>query len=217
MGRDPIGFTPASMMARQRLGLPLAGRIVLYAGRFAPTHPLDLLMDIAPALMDRARLLHFVLIGDGVTRRRLEAIARARSLDAAVIFAGDVPSEEVTEYVVASDVGLYLSACFGSLPHSFSIDEVWPFLSVGRAIVAASDLPDPRLFVQGNNIGCAAEITGRRSRDMENLVLAISSMLMDDRARMRRAENARQLGRSLQADHAVMGFAKASMRRAAVL
>ncbi len=217
MGNDSTAYLPASAAARQRLGLPLIGRIVLYAGRFAPTHPLDLLMDAAPMIMDRIKLVHFVLIGDGVTRHRLEAVARARSLDAAVIFAGDVPAEEVEGYVAACDLGFYASACFGSQAHTFDVGEMQPFMNVGRAMVAASDLPDARMFVQVNNIGCAAEITGRRTDDIGNLVLSMCSMLGDDRSRVRRGENARRLGRTLQSDTTVLSFLKASMRRAAAL
>jgi glycosyltransferase involved in cell wall biosynthesis len=214
---DSSAYLPASVVARQRLGLPLVGRIVLYAGRFAPTHPLDLLMDAAPMIMDRVKLVHFVLIGDGVTRHRLEAVARERSLDAAIIFAGDVPTEQVRDFMVASDVGLYISSCFGSQAQTFQPDELAPFLDAGRAVVAASDLPDARMFVQVNNIGCVSEITGQRSKDVAALALAMSSMLCDDRARVRRAENAKRLSRNLASDTTVLGFLKAGMRRAAAL
>lgn len=217
MRNDSPAYQPASIVARQRLGLPLAGRIVLYAGRFAPSHPLDLLMDAAPMVMDRIKLVHFVLIGDGITRARMEAIARKRFLDAAVIFAGDVPREQIRDFVLASDVGLYVSSCFGSEAHTFALDEIWPFLDVGRALVAASDLAEARKFVQDNNIGCAMELTGRKPHDVARLVPLMCSLLMDDRARMRRGENAARLARALGADKSVLGLLRASIRRAAAL
>ncbi len=218
MGNDTTAsYLPASVVARQRLGLPLVGRIVLYAGRFAPEHPLDLLLDAAPFVMDRVKPVAFVLIGDGITRHRLEAVARARSLDAAVIFVGDVSEEDLHSFVVASDLGLYVSQAFGSQAHTFSMDEIAPFMKVGRALVVASDLPDPRLFAQVNNIGSAVELTGRKPQDVANLTLAISSILTDDRARVRRGENARRLAGSLRQDTTVLGFLKAASRRAAAL
>lgn len=211
-------YVPANIAARHRLGLPILGKLVLYAGRFAPEHPIDLLLDAAPAVMDRVKLVHFVLVGDGLTRRRLEAICRARALDAAVIFAGDVPPEQLRDYYTACDVGLFLSSSFGCrAAKAFSVDDIFDFMNAGRAVVAAGDVPDARLFVQTNNIGCASAITGRRNDDVGSLQLALVSMLTDDRARIRRGENGRTLARAVGSDRSVLGFLKASIKRAAAL
>jgi glycosyltransferase involved in cell wall biosynthesis len=217
MGNETSSYLPPVMAARHRLGLPLNGRIALYAGGFAPTHPLDLLVDSAQYIMDRVKVVHFVLMGDGVTRPRLEAEARARALDAALIFVGAVAPADRADFLLACDVGMYVRQSFGSETDSFGIGDVMPFLEAGKPVVAASDMADVRMFVQVNNIGAASPITGEHPQDVADFVKAMVSMLTDDKTRVRRGENARQLARGLTSDTTALGFLKALPRRTAAL
>ncbi len=169
--------------------------------------------------MDRVKVVHFVLIGDGPTRSRLEQEARLRSLDAALIFAGDVPAEQLPLFAAACDVGLYLSQSVGSIAHPFDVREICDFLDAGRPVVVASDDPDARCFVQTHDAGVASTLTGNRIADVGNIVRNLGAILTDDRARLKRSENARKLGRSLQstATGGMLDIVRASLRRAASL
>jgi len=210
---------PSVASVRAQLGLPTLGRLVLYSGRFAADHPLDLLVDAAPLLMDQVKVLHFVIIGDGPTRHRLEGELRRRLLDAAVIFAGDVPREQVAQFATACDVGLHLSQSVGSSRREFNLREVTDFLAAGRPVVVASDNADARCFVQANDVGLATGLTGNRTADLAGLVKTLGGLLLDDRGRARRGENAKRLAKALSttASGGVLDIVRATLRRAAAL
>lgn len=218
MGPLP-GSASATSRVREQLGLPVPGRIVLYAGRFAADHPVDIVLDLAPFVMDQLKVVHFVLIGDGPTRHRVEAEARKRNLDAALIFAGNVPADQIPLFAAACDIGLHLSQSVGSASKGFDVGDIFEFLKAGRPVVAASDTPDAPCFVQTHDIGTGCSLSGRRSADVATLVRAIGTILSDDRIRTRRGNNARQFGNSLRqtAVGGVLDVVRASLRRAASL
>ena len=219
MGANTSFVLPAIATLRAQLGLPTVGRLVLYSGRFAADHPIDLVMEAAPVLMDQVKLLHFVLIGDGPTRHRLEAEARRRLLDAAVIFAGDVPHSQVVQFATACDIGLHLSQSVGSCTKPFSVSEIGDFITAGRPVAVASDDADARCFVQANDVGCATSLCGDRVRDTAGVVKAVGAMLLDDRVRARRSENAKKLSKAIATTSSggVMDIVRATLRRAAAL
>ncbi len=210
---------PNIQRIRAVLGLPQTGRLVLYSGRFGADHPLEILVDAAPLVMDLVKTIHFVLIGDGPTRHRLEAECRRRRLDAAIIFAGDVPREQAESYAASCDVGLHLSRSVGSTPRNFHVSSIFDFLVAGRPIAVASDDPDARCFVQANDCGAAQPVTGNAPADAGNLAKALGALLLDDRARVRKGENARQLGKALHrtAQGGVLDVVRATLRKAASL
>ncbi len=219
MGANTSFVLPAIAALRGQLGLPTFGRLVLYSGRFAADHPIDLVMDAAPMLMDQVKTLHFVLIGDGPTRHRLEAEARRRLLDAAVIFAGDVPHAQVLQFATACDIGLHLTQSVGSCRKPFSVAEIQDFVCAGRPVVVASDDADSRCFVQANDIGCATALGSDRTVNLAGFIKAVGSMLLDDRVRARRSENARRLSKAIAttSNGGVMDLVRATLRRAASL
>lgn len=83
---------------RAALGLP-RGRLWMYAGNLGELQGLDPLVE-AFARRPEAKL---ALVGDGVARARLEALA-ARLGATNVSFLGSVPTAEVGRYIAASDV-----------------------------------------------------------------------------------------------------------------
>ena len=219
MGANTSFVHPAVQRVRAELGLPESGRIVLYSGRFGADHPLELLLEAAPLVMDLVKTIHFVLIGDGPTRHRLEAECRRRRLDAAVIFAGDVPREQMEKFVYSCDVGLYLVRTVGSTPRTFAVDEFYDYLKAGRPLAVVSDIADARCFVQANDCGSAQPITHVPTTDVGNVAKALASLMLDDRSRIRKGENARALGRALvrTTSGGVLDVVRATLRKAASL
>ncbi|MFC7725887.1 glycosyltransferase family 4 protein [Nocardioides sp. GCM10028917] len=83
---------------RRELGLPL-GRLWMYVGNLGELQGLDTLVEG----FARRPAAQLILVGDGVARPRLEALAAglgARN----VRFAGSVPTSDVGRWVAASDV-----------------------------------------------------------------------------------------------------------------
>jgi colanic acid biosynthesis glycosyl transferase WcaI len=89
---------PLASSRREALGLP-AGRLFMYAGNLSELQGLEPLID-ARAAVPTASL---VLIGDGVSRARLQQLVADRGiLD--VSFVGSQPTERIAEFIAASDV-----------------------------------------------------------------------------------------------------------------
>ncbi len=213
--------TTAVSIARLRaeLGLPAAGRIVLCRGGFGAERPLELLLRAVPYVMEACPTVHFVVLGDGPRRSQIEDEARSRLMDAAVIFTGPVSAADSEKYAIASDLGLYLTRSVGSSLPSFSVEEIFDFLRAGRPVVVASDNADAVCFAQVNNIGAASRLTGDETVDLAAIVKNLTFMIVDEKARQRRASCARELGKELYRTSrgGVLDVVRATLRRAASL
>ena len=105
-GVDTQTFHPGdARQARQTLGLPEKGRLLLFVGNFLPVKGLDLLMQattLAARKLDEP--LRLVLIGSGPLQNELAAEARAQGLpEEALIWAGRKSPAEVAQFMRASD------------------------------------------------------------------------------------------------------------------
>lgn len=204
---------------RAELGLPAGGRIVVCRGGFGAERPLEMLLKAVPYVMEAYPTVHFVVLGDGSRRTKVEGETRARSLDAAVVFTGPVSPAESERYALASDLGLYLTKSVGSSLPSFSVEEIFDFLRAGRPLVVASDNPDAVCFTQVNNIGLASRLTGDEAVDLAALVKNLTLLLVDEKVRQKRALQARELGKELYRTSrgGVLDVVRATLRRAASL
>jgi glycosyltransferase involved in cell wall biosynthesis len=91
---------------RRRLGIQ-DKVVVSYIGTLGMAHGLDLLLDAAGILQERAPDIAFLLVGSGAQRNTLRKMAAARGL-ANTVFVDRVPHDEVQSYWRASDIGLAL-------------------------------------------------------------------------------------------------------------
>ncbi|MCB2186518.1 MAG: glycosyltransferase [Deltaproteobacteria bacterium] len=100
-GLDHERFHPESREdARRELGLPLAGRLVLYVGRLQPVKGPDLALEALARLGGEAKL---VMVGDGPLEEGLKARAGEPDLAGRVIWAGRRPHAQVARFLAAAD------------------------------------------------------------------------------------------------------------------
>ena len=76
----------------------------LYTGRLSVEKGLSVLFESLKLLRDAGRDFELTLVGDGVDRNRLEALARELAIDRHLVFAGYRSQEEVVEYLRRSDI-----------------------------------------------------------------------------------------------------------------
>jgi glycosyltransferase involved in cell wall biosynthesis len=83
-GVDTDHFTPAEdkQALRAALGLPVSACIVGLVAYFKPVKNLPLFVEVASRLVQSQNDFHFVLVGDGPERERVEQEIRARRLEA---------------------------------------------------------------------------------------------------------------------------------------
>jgi len=169
-------FAPQRDELRQRFGLPNAP-VVLYVGRLVEFKRVDVLIR-AFAKLGGDSPAHLVIVGDGVLRPQLEALAEQLGVAARTQFRGFVEPAEIPLWYAVGDVMV--------LP---SVGETW---SVAVLEALASGLP----VITTDTVGAAADaiknpVVGTivPSADATALSQAISARLADgpDRTKVRAA------------------------------
>ena len=129
-GDSPVSGSGARV--RAELGLPAEAPVVLYTGTFEAYQGLGLLFDAARHVLANRPDTLFVLAGgraDQIDLARAEA--RRAGVEAAVIFAGQRPAEEIPAFLDAADVLVSPRSSGTNTPL-----KIYQYLRSGRPIVA---------------------------------------------------------------------------------
>lgn len=190
-GVDTRLFKPGDRdAARRRLGLPLHRPVLVCVAGFFAHHALDFL--IAAAAKAGAIL---ILVGkDGPTGGDL-------------IHAGRVPHERVPDYLAAADCCAYVLRA----PHAqfgFSPLKVYEYMAAGRPVVAATDQPEIRTFVNEQGVGIATEL------EVDAFAEAMIARLRDPEGSAEMGRRGRALAESRYSWDRAAGQVEESLRRA---
>jgi glycosyltransferase involved in cell wall biosynthesis len=137
-GVDPSMFSPEARGQSIRQSYGLAGKFVItYAGALGLANDIDTLLEAAAQLRQSEPRIHFLLVGDGKERPRLQAKALATKLDN-VTFAGAQPKHRMSEFLAASD------ACVATLQNipmfcTTYPNKVFDYMAAGRPTILAID------------------------------------------------------------------------------
>lgn len=87
------------------LAARFAGRFnLVFTGTFTPAQSLDMVLRaVLEARAAGAENLHLLLVGDGMSRDSLQALARELDAGEAVTFYGSVPAQDVTRFTTLAD------------------------------------------------------------------------------------------------------------------
>jgi glycosyltransferase involved in cell wall biosynthesis/peptidoglycan/xylan/chitin deacetylase (PgdA/CDA1 family) len=109
-GVDQTVFFPGNREAsRRRLGVPVAGRKLLWVGRMVPVKGLEVLVQACADLRKRGCDFHLYLAGDGPLRSRLESEVATLGLADSITFTGSVRQEQLAEWYRAVDATVMAS------------------------------------------------------------------------------------------------------------
>jgi glycosyltransferase involved in cell wall biosynthesis len=173
-GVDAAQFHPEDVVqARRALGLEQAGPYVGFVGGFFPWHGLEVLVEAVPAVLRVRPRVRFLLVGDGQTRRALEARVRELGLEQAVRFPGRVRYEEVPRWIAACDLCLVLHRPTRFYPGDSM--KLWEYLACGRPVVATAGVGYGDLV---EALGCGQSVKPEDPVDLANGLLR----LLDDPA-----------------------------------
>jgi glycosyltransferase involved in cell wall biosynthesis len=135
VAEDLFGVPANRDAVRERLGC--TGRqVVGFVGSFHRWHDITGLLDAFLKVHATDHERRLLLVGDGHTRKKLEARARSLGLSDAVFFVGNVPHREVPSYLAAMDVAV--------VPYQpiedffFSPMKLFESMAMARPTVAAS-------------------------------------------------------------------------------
>lgn len=166
---------------RRSLGIPDGAKVVGTLARLFPMKGYVELWKSIPEIVKRVPNVHFLLIGNGILREKLEAEAVERGFRDHLSFAGLVPPAQVPRHLALTDV----------LVH-FSMREGLPRAAVQalamRKPVVAFDIDGTREVVLNGKTGCLLQPGG----DMPG-VEEISELLLNDAKRREFGEAGRAL------------------------
>ncbi len=104
-GVDSAQFQPSPRShMRDRLGLPLGGRIVLSVGNLTENKGFQILIEAVARLRERWQNLILVIIGEGAFRKQLERQIRFLRLENAVRLVGAQPNESLGAWYNSADL-----------------------------------------------------------------------------------------------------------------
>ncbi len=157
---------------RHALSLPAAAKIGLFQGGLSEGRNLHQLVDAIKHV--EAPNLHLVFLGDGQLKEKLRKRALRLGLQGRVHFLDAVPQSELLEYTASADFGFvpYLANCLNT--YYCTPNKLFEFIAAGIPIIA-SDLPELRRFVSGNDLGLILDFN-----DPKAVGNAVSNLIADD-------------------------------------
>lgn len=162
----PVASRPGEREAeRAARGIPLDGPLLLFVGRLDSQKDPFLLLESFARVRARRPDLQLAIIGDGVLRARVEAMAAEKGLDGAIHLLGVMPPAAIARMLRASDV-FVMSSAYEGMPIA-----VLEALACGVP-VASTDVGEIHLVVRD---GVNGRLASERTPDA--LANAISSVL----------------------------------------
>ena len=146
---------PLHRSLRERCSVPPGDRILLYQGSFTSGRHLPQCVEAMHLV--RAPGVHLVLLGDGVLRSTLELAAARGPAKGRIHVLPAVPQDELLAWTAGADAGLvpYVADCMNN--RLCTPNKLYEFISAGLPILA-SDLPELRAAIVGNELGMVAEL-----------------------------------------------------------
>ena len=133
---------------RQRFS---GGFNMVFAGNISPAQDFETVIDAARRLRaDGFVDIHWIIVGDGMSRRWLEAEVENAGLTECFFFEGYVPPAEIPRYHTLAD-GLLACLVQSDLLDATIPAKVMSYFAAGRPIVLAMDGEAQRLV---NSVGC---------------------------------------------------------------
>jgi len=136
-GVDVSMFDPADRGEKVRERFGLGDRcVVVYAGAIGPANNLGVLLRVAERLR-HLPTIHFLIVGDGKDRRRLQAEAGGAALRN-VTFTGPLPKSEMPGILATADVCVALLRDIPMFRTTYP-NKVFDYMAAGRPTVLAID------------------------------------------------------------------------------
>jgi glycosyltransferase involved in cell wall biosynthesis len=175
-----------SAEARTRLGLEARGPIVGFVGNLHRWQGTEFLIEAAPTILSAFPAAEIHVVGDGVTRESLERSATQLGVRDRVRFHGQVPYDDVPDFISACDVLVAPLLAKPTGDSGYSPLKLYEYLSSGRPVVASR--LDGLEIVEREGLGRLVP-----PADADALARAVVELLADDEARAEMADRARRV------------------------
>ena len=168
---------------KNRLHITDDESVVTFVGNLAPWQGVEYLLTAAPQIVKKKPKTKFLIVGDGIMRKKLERLTKELNMMQNVIFTGTVPYEEVPQYINISDVCLVVKK---KMKSGYSPLKLYEYMACGKPVVAT----DTRGFeiLGQNNAGLLVN-----SENSQELANAIIKLLQSNQLREQMGANGKKL------------------------
>jgi len=168
-------------------------KIVLLQGGLLSDRNLEVLVKAISLIQNSS--IHLVFLGNGNGVPILKALVSTLDVGEFVHFMPAVQQAELQAYTMSADIGVipYLPDCLNN--YYCTPNKLFEFIAAGLPIVA-SDLPEIKKIVSGNNIGLVVD-----SSSEQLIAEAIEQLLVSDKAYRTYKNNALKLRKTLNWEH----------------
>jgi glycosyltransferase involved in cell wall biosynthesis len=157
--------------------------IVGYVGSFSKWHRLDYLVEAATRLTTPS--IHFLLVGNGADRARIQSLVQQRQLEEKFTFTGEIPYSKIPAYLHRFDLAV--------LPDTeayCSPIKIFEYLAAGKPVVVP-DLPTLRQIITPGHTGILF-----KQNDISDLAAALQFLISNPARRREIGENGLNLVRT---------------------
>jgi len=145
-----------SRLFHEMFGLATDKKVLLLQGGLSAGRNLEVLVDAMRHLQNTSVVL--VILGDGQLLKKLQAKVKSKDLSSRVCFHPAVPQRDLLGFTAAADAGVipYQATCLNN--YFCTPNKLFEFIAAGIPILA-SDLPEIRNMVQGQQIGLVGDMS----------------------------------------------------------
>jgi len=143
---------------------------ITYAGTIGAAQNIEIILQCAKKLT-RYNNIKFIIIGDGVERRRIITIRNRMNLDN-VMIKDPVPKNKIFKELRKSDVLLFSQKRAGIYSYGQPPNKIFDYMAAGKPIIFASSARND-LVKEAN---CGISIKSESSKELENAIIKLCSM-----------------------------------------
>lgn len=130
----PIGNEASLLHWKEKLGISQEEMVVAFIGNMAPWQGVEYLIQVVPLLIPRIENIKFMIIGDGILKKKFEAEVNRLGLSRHFLFTGMVRYKQIPLYINIADICVTLKK---RLKSGYSPIKLYEYMACGKPVIAS--------------------------------------------------------------------------------
>jgi glycosyltransferase involved in cell wall biosynthesis len=172
----PIQDEASLLEWRRKFGIEREEKVVAFVGNLAPWQGVEYLVQLAPLLISTIENIKFMVIGNGILRKGLEAEVKRLGVSRYFLFTGMVHYKQIPLYINIADIGVAPFISKRNRKTGVSPLKVFEYMACGKPVVASRI--EGMEFVEAEGAGLLVE-----PEDLISLETVLFELLKDPQKR----------------------------------